>query len=70
MAQDNSVTLPPMGEEEGESRRFRPGAMVIAEIRHFMRMQGNNVEKYPVLSDSEFNFLIPHTVMKRVIIEI
>ena len=70
MTPDNSVTSPPVGEKEGGSRRFRPGALALAEIRHFMGMQGNDVEKYPVVSDSEFNFLILHTVMKRVILEI
>ena len=70
MTPDNSVTSPPVGEKEGGSRRFRPGALALAEIRHFMGMQGNDVEKYSAVSDSEFNFLILHTVMKRVILEI
>ena len=70
MTEDNSIASPPMGEEGAGSRRFRPGALALAEIRHFMGMEGNNVEKYPVLSESEFDFLIPHTVMKRVILEI
>ena len=70
MTKDNYVTSIPMGKEGGGSRRFRPEALALAEIRHFMGMQGNNVEKYPVLSESKFNFLISHTVMKRVVLEI
>ena len=70
MTEDNSIASPPVGEEGAGSRRFRPGALALAEVRHFMGMQENNVEKYPVLSESEFDFLIPHTVMKRIILEI
>ena len=67
MTVDNSVPSLPVGKEGAGSRRFRPGALALAEIRHYMGMQGDDVEKYPVVSESEFNFLIPHTVMKRVI---
>ena len=70
MTEDNSISSLPVGEEGAGSRRFRPGALALAEIRHYMGMQGNNVEKYPVVSESEFDFLIPHTIMKRVILEI
>ena len=70
MTEDNSISSLPVGEDGAWSRRFRPGALALAQIRHYMGMQGNNVEKYPVVSESEFDFLIPHTVMKRVILEI
>ena len=70
MTEDNSISSLPVGKEGAGSRRFQPGALALAEIRHYMGMQGNNVEKYPVVSESEFNFLIPHTIMKRVILEI
>ena len=69
MTKDNSIASPPVGEEGAGSRRFRLGALALAEIRHFMGMQGNNVEQYPILSESEFDFLIPHTIMKRVILK-
>ena len=70
MTEDNFTSSLPVGEEGAGSRRFRPGALALADIRHYMGMQGNNVKKYPVVSESEFDFLIPHTIMKRVILEI
>ena len=70
ITEDNSTASLPVGKEGAGSGRFRPGALALAKIRHFMGMQGNNVEKYPVVRESEFDFLIPHTIMKRVILEI
>ena len=70
MTEDNSIPSLQVGKEGAGSRRFRPGALALAEIRHYMGMQGDDVEKYPVVSESEFNFLILHTIMKRVILEI
>ena len=58
---------PKEGETQGKYR-FRPGTLALAEIKHFMGSQASYERKGP--SPSESAFLIPHTVMKRVILEI
>ena len=47
--------------------RFKPGTLTTAEIKHYMGSEASTT-KGP--SPSESAFLIPHTVMKRVILEI
>ena len=58
---------PKEGENQGKYR-FKPGTLALAEIRHYMGSEASCKKKGP--AESESAFLIPHTMMKRVILEL
>ena len=57
---------PKEGDTQGKYR-FKPGTLALAEIKHYMGSEAS-ITRGP--SPSESAFLIPHTIMKRVILEI
>ena len=66
-ATNSRLIEPKEGETQGKYR-LKPGMLALAEIKHFMGSKGSYERKGPLPSESAF--LIPHTVMKRVILEI
>ena len=64
---NSTWTKPKDGEAEGKFR-FKPGTLALAEIKHFMGSKATYEKGGPAASES--GFLIPHSVMKRVILEI
>ena len=71
VTEDNARWIEPKEGEESEKYRFKPGTLALAEIKHFMgRSQSAAPKHYPIGGSAEFDFLIPHTVMQRVILEL